>query len=111
MEGDRKLILHRPGPVLVSASGEEVTGDSIDYVVWARRIDRGGSESLQADTQIGTWQSRFEIRRVDRWKDVDASWSLTDENGRVYDIESVAEGMGAKHRWLWVYGTARTTPR
>ena len=108
MEGDRKITLLEPGPEIVDPlSGQRKPGPAIPRVAWAIRRDRGGSEGLQADTRIGEWQTRFEVR-MDGLSNLGHTWSLTDERGREYDIEAVSEVPTGRNRWWWIYAVARS---
>ncbi len=111
MEGDRKITLREPGPVTHNNYGEEIPGTPVSHTVYAIRRDRGGSEGLQADTQVGNWNTRFEIRRESRisamiqnWK----NWQIEDEYEREYDIEAVSETPIGRNRWFWIYAVARS---
>ena len=110
MEGDRRIQLLEPGPVVADGYGEEIPSDPVPYIVWARRSDRGGTEGLQSSTQVGEWDTRFEIRQeprlnlVGNWK----SWSVVDEYSREYDIETVSEApMGRRRHW-WLFCVTRS---
>ena len=109
MEGNLKIALLDPGP----PAQEDVYGSRVDtvpteHVVYAKRRDRGGGETLQADTLVGLWNTRFEIRRESRIESVDTSWSLRDERGRIYDIETINNAPGLRPSFLWVYAVSRS---
>ncbi len=109
-EGDRLITLIRPGEVTGrSPSGSEILGAATEFRIWAVRQDRGGTEGVRAETLIGSWQVRFEIRWQESIKAVSPSWQLIDEYGREHDIEAVNEAPMARRRWLWIYAVARTT--
>ena len=59
MEGDRRIQLLQPGPVGLNEYGEEIASEPVGHIVWARRLDRGGDEGLQADTRVGEWNTRI----------------------------------------------------
>lgn len=107
MEGDRRVVLLEPGPTTPDDYGQVIAGEPVRHVVWAIRRDRGGSEGLQADTQVGEWQTEFRVRR-EGIEHVSHKWSIEDEQGRAWDIESVAEIPTPRHRWLRLYCVARS---
>ncbi len=105
MEGDRRLVLHEPTPGQ-NVGGQIVPGTPIDHVVWAIRRDRGGGEGLQADTHVGEWNSRYELRG-EGLEDIDHTWTITDEKRRKLDIEAISEVPGTRGRKLWIYAVWR----
>ena len=74
MEGNRRLILYQPGPTLEDAEGEEFRAAPLEHTAWARRRDRGGSETLQSDTQVGEWQTSYRIRWLPRLAELSNEW-------------------------------------
>ena len=108
MEGDRPITLFEPNPTGEEDSyGEPIFGEPIEHLAFAIRRDRGGSEGLQADTQVGEWNTRFEVR-MEGLADIKATWALRDERGRDCDIEAIAEAPIARNRWWWLYCVARS---
>ena len=79
------------------------------HVVYAKRRERGGSETLRADTQVGLWKTRFEIRRESRIDLLDTSWALRDERGRLYDIEAINDLPGLRPSFRWIYAIGGAT--
>ena len=79
MEGNRKIELHEPGDPPV-----------IHDNIWATRQDRGGSEGVQAETQVGNWTIRWRVRQVGL-ADLDHTWNLLDERGQLHDIEALRD--------------------
>ena len=98
MEGDRRIVVHQPGTPVPDSYGQLIPGTPVDHVVWAVRRDRSGREGLVADTQVGEYDATFQVR-MDGLKGLDKTWTLTDERGRVHDIEDVAEVSVARNRW------------
>ena len=93
MEGDRRVTLREPGEPTVSHLG-----------IWAYRNDRGGGETVQAETQVGNWTIRWRVRQVGL-ADLDHTWDLVDERGQVHDIESLRD---IKRMWWDLFTVART---
>ena len=102
---DREITLLEPGPLTRDEYGQEIPGASIEHLAWATRRDRGGSEGLTADTQIGNWQTRFRVR-VDGLA-ITNDWDVRDEAGRLWDIESVNEVPSPRRRFLLLNCTSR----
>ena len=104
---DRRITLLEPGPERPRGPGEQTRrGAPLKHKRWAARLERGGGERLQAATVVGEWQSRFTVRWSRALVDIDHTWSLTDDRGRDYAIESVVE-IGRHVGW-WLYAVART---
>ena len=103
---DRRITLLEPGEAERSPRGGVRRGEPTPHQVWAARLDRGGGERLQANTVVGSWQTRFTVRWSQAIREISHTWGLRDENGRDYDIESVAE-IGRREGW-WLYAVART---
>ena len=78
MEGNRKVTLVSPDDPPVSIE------------TWAVRSDRGGSERVQAETQVGNWAIRWRVRQIGLGG-LDHTWRLTDEFGQEHDLE-IAQG-------------------
>ena len=89
MEGDRKITLLEPGAATQDSYGQVIAGDPVEHIAWAIRRDRGGSEGLQADTRVGEWNTRFDVR-MPGLEDIGHTWSLIDERGREYDIQPLS---------------------
>ena len=108
MEGDRKVVLLEPGPETKVGPGQYGDAEKIAHAAWAIRHDRGGSERLRADTRVGEWNTRFEVRKRPEIAQIEPTWELIDERGRKHDIEAVAEppGILGRTRW-WIYAVAR----
>ena len=106
MEGDRKVTLFEPTKPTKDSYGQPIEGAPIEHIAWAVRRDRGGSEGLQADTQVGEWQTVFRVRR-DGLEKIGQSWSVTDDDGTEWDIERVSEVPMPPRRWLRLYCVAR----
>ena len=92
MEGNRKITLIEPGDPPVSHSA------------WAQRVDRGGGEAVQAETQVGNWTIRWRVRQPGL-SDLDHTWDLIDERGQTHDIESLRD---LNRRFWLLYTVART---
>lgn len=103
---DRRITLLEPGPETRSPRGGVRKGEPVPHKVWASRLDRGGGERLQASAVVGSWSTRFRVRWSRAIRDISHKWDLTDENGRAYDIERVAE-IGRRVGFD-IYGVART---
>lgn len=127
------MILFQPGPPRTNEEGELIQGLPIAHTVWANRRDRGGSEAVEADTQIGSWQTSYRIRWLPSIQLLSNEWWIfeplplaspvilvggvpllvggvqlwTDRIGRIYDIEYVNEQPHPPRRWLILYCTAR----
>lgn len=108
MEGDRRITLLRPGASHRTSSGDLVQGEPIAKTYYAVKRERAGSEGTLADTSIGEWQARFEVRWQASTKDITPEWRLVTDNGREYDIESVVEAPIGRRQWIWIYAVART---
>ena len=79
MEGDRRVTLIEPGE------------PPIRHEAWATRNDRGGSESVQAETQVGSWTIRWRVRQVGL-ENLDHTWSLVDAyTNQPHDIEALRD--------------------
>ena len=103
---DRRIALLEPGEETASPRGGVRVGEPTPHRVWAARLDRGGGERLQASAVVGSWQTRFAVRWSQAIRAIDHKWGLTDESGRDYDIESVAE-IG-RREGFWLYAVARS---
>ena len=78
MEGNRPVTLVEP-------DGTSHEG------VWAVRVDRGGGESVQADTQVGNWTIRWRVRQVGL-ENLDHTWNLVDgQTSQLHDIEAIRD--------------------
>ena len=68
----------------------------------ARREDRGGPEGeIAAGVQGGDWRVWFTFREESVAVRPTEAWSVVDEYGAEYDVESVTEvNSGARARWL-----------
>ena len=81
-----------------------------DWVVYPRREDRGGKQGIFADIMSGNWQTRFDITRFAALDKLNEDWSITDVDGRDWDIESVVSGTESSGRLMWkVYCVRRKT--
>ena len=99
-EGSNRISLLRPGAVEVNAAGSQVRSEPTEFKAWALRRDRSGREFELSDTVTSDLVVQFEIRRRKSLELLDASWTVVDRLGRVYDIEAVREspfGMGRRH--------------
>ena len=110
MEGDVPVVLMEPTEATQDDLGDRVEGTPIEHEVWATRRDRGGSEQLQSDTQIGTWNTRWEVRQ-EMIEHIDHTWALRDEDGRIWDIEAVSEVPPLPRRRWWLYTVLRLRNR
>ena len=90
MEGDRLIRLLEPGNDVQDEYGQMVQGPPISHERYAIRKDRRGLEGVKADTQVGEWDTRFEIRYIGL-EALTQKWEIIDEYSREYDIESVRE--------------------
>ena len=90
MEGDRQITLREP-------NGKSHKG------IWAQRVDRGGGESVQAETQVGLWTIRWRVRQVGL-ADLDHTWDLEDERSQIHDVEAIRD---IGRRWWDLFTTAR----
>ena len=81
-----------------------------DWLVYARREDRGGKQGIFADIMSGNWQTRFDITRFTALDELNEDWLITDVYGRDWDIESVVAGTESSGRLMWkVYCVRRKT--
>ena len=79
-----------------------------DWAIYARRNDRGGREGLFADTMAGNWQTRFDTTRFAAIDGLNEDWSITDIDGREWDIEAVVASPLGGGRLIWqIYATRR----
>ena len=92
MEGDRPVTLIEPGD------------PDVRHSAWAQRVDRGGGETVQAETQVGSWTIRWRIRQVGL-ANLDHTWQLLDENSQEHDVEALRD---IKKMWWDLYTIART---
>ena len=92
MEGNRRITLIEPGEPPVS------------HRAWAARNDRGGGETVQAETQVGNWTIRWRVRQ-EGLADLDHTWNLVDERSQRHDIESLRD---VSRRFWLLYTVART---
>ena len=106
MEGTRRLTLLEPGAPTRDTYGQVIPGSPIRHTAWATRSDRGGSEGLQADTQVGQWETVFRIRQIGA--NVSHKWSVEDERGVIWDIERVGQVPFPRDRWVLLFCVART---
>ena len=88
MEGNEKLKLYRPEGMKQNAVGQQ-ENIYTEIVVYARRQDRGGRETVYSDTIGGQWQTRFEIRAAPSVMGASEDWRLEDAYGVRYNIEAV----------------------
>ena len=93
MEGDRRVTLIQPGDPPIIHSG-----------IWAVRNDRGGGETVQAETQVGNWSIRWRVRQIGL-ENLDHTWDLLDERSQVHDIESLRD---VSRRFWILFTVART---
>ena len=108
-EGTHKIILTRPRQGVQDDRGQLVIPEpsaSDIFTVYARRQDRGGRETIYADTRSGNWSTRFEIRRTPKLDRLNSDWDLADTFGRDYDIEAVDE-VGNRRTHFWIYAIRR----
>lgn len=91
MEGDRRCHLLEPDPATETTTtrGLHVPGNPIRHEVWATRYDRGGRETLTAETETGDWTSRFRCRVYDAIKGATNAWGFEDEAGVTWRIENI----------------------
>lgn len=82
---NRPIVLYEPGPETVTALGDTVKGAGIEHALYAERQDRGGHEETESDTQFGTWETRWRMRKIGI-ESVDHTWTLRDEKGKTHDI-------------------------
>ena len=106
MEGSLLVSLFEPVAPTQNNYGEPIPGPPIRHKVWAVRLDRGGGESLQADTQVGEWKTRFQVRQIGLER-MAHSWTLKDDFDRDYDIEAVSEAPGARRLHWWLFCVSR----
>ncbi len=105
---DRRIVLLEPGPETTNTrTGQRVKGKPIEHPVWAHRRDRGGSEGLQADTQVGEWKRRYEVRKPGL-KSLNHTWTVIGEDGRLFDIEAVSEVPFGRNQAWWIYCVAKS---
>ena len=107
MEGSIRLVLLEPGPETRDQYGQVFPGVPIQHIAWATRSDRGGSEGLQADTQVGQWETVFRVRQIGL-ATVSHKWSVEDERGVIWDIERVSQVPQPRDRWFLLYCVARS---
>ena len=106
MEGDRKITLLEPAELAPNEYGEVLPGEPIEHVAWAVRRDRGGGESLTADTTVGAWETSFRARRSGL-EHISQTWALKDDGGAVWDIERISEVPAPPRRWWMIYCVKR----
>ena len=73
--------------------------------MYIRRVvqrDRGGRETLVGETSAGSWTREWEIPKAGL--DLNTRWTLNDEQGRRYDIESVDDLPASPRRYWLVRG-------
>ena len=111
-EGDRKLVFISPPVGQQDAYGQPTAGVSKEYVVYARRQDRTGREGVEAETEVGEWQTVFIIRQDPRFDlTIDWSgWQIRDELGRTCGIESVMEPPYGRRRYWSIVCKAWDAP-
>jgi len=111
MEGDRLITLREPPVTEKDEYGQSVvTAQGTGHRVWASRKDLRGDETDSDQVQVRETHTQFLIRiEPGRFKPTSA-WTLEDENGTVYDIESVSEDTFRhphRPRWWRIIATAR----
>ena len=104
MEGNKEIILNEPGPVTKDDLQQNIQGLPREHRRWALRLDRGGSERVIADTSVGNWNTRFEVRKIGI-EDLNHTWWIIDEFSREYDIESIVDRFS---QWWWIFAVNRT---
>ena len=72
-----------------------------DWIVYARRTDRGGKEGVFADIMSGNWQTRFDLVRFTALDTLNEDWQITDVDGRRWNIETVNAGTQSGGRLMW----------
>ena len=110
MEGDRRITLMQPVRT-TNELGEDIIDDFVEYVVWAGRTDRRGDVGIEADTFVGEWPTRFQIRQDPRF-DLTLDWSgwqVRDELGRTCDVQAVVEPPFGRRRFWHLFCTAWTS--
>jgi len=134
VEGDRKLTLFEPGPIVTDDEGAEVRGDPVEHEVWAKKRDRGGRETLSDETEQSEHITVFRIRWLPSLAFIASNWWIHEEivfaepvpilidgqplmiDGeavvqsdyrRVWDIEDVEEVPAPRKRWLDIRCEAR----
>ena len=109
MEGDRYIKLTNP-------KGVDTNGDSkvYDYNVHARKIDRRGFQYSEGEIFYTEHTTVFRIRMVgfekhspDPNRRINNQWTVVDEDGIKYRIETISEDNKTRRRFWYVHCVAR----
>ena len=91
MEGNEKIRLVHPDLSHRNRIGELVQGiNKAEFDLWAKRHDRGGKEYEYGRTEALDFNTIFEIREMDAFKQIDETWYIEDQYGLTYDIQAVS---------------------
>lgn len=91
MEGYEKIKLTHPDLSHRNRVGEIVSGVVIgEYDVWSKRHDQRGREEVYASAEALDFNTIFEIRETNLFRNMNETWFITDDIGNVYDIQSVS---------------------
>lgn len=110
MEGTEKIVLTHPDLNHRNPLGEVVKGLKLgEWRLWAKRHDQRGREEVYSQTEALDFNTIFEIRETNAFKDIDETWFIDDQYGHRYDIVSVSRQrryMG-RYRILLLYAKRR----
>ena len=112
MEGDRRIVLFEPGPIVQNTSliGECKRQPPTPHVVYAVRNDKPSAAEgmLTLNIQGGEWQREYTIRQESLPVKPTEDWWLEDEDGTRLDIEGIAEKSSGHWARLLVITCVRT---
>ena len=89
MESTHRLTFVEPVPLERSPEGEERERETYHTVYGRLARAPAGRETEEAATLGGEWVLYYDIRREAHPKNVDESWSVINEDGQSFDIESI----------------------
>ena len=91
MEGYEKIQLTEPDLTHRNQIGE-ILNDVIknEYNVWVKRHDKSGQEDVFARSEALDFNTIFEIRETNVFRNINETWFITDMYNNKYDIQSVS---------------------
>lgn len=111
MEGFEKVKLIRPDSSHRGRQGEIVPSlVKAEYPdVWVIRRDKSGRERDYGNTITTDFNTIFELREMDAWKDINEGWEIRDLYGDEYDIQAVSRERryNGRYRILLLYAKRR----
>ena len=92
MEGNIKVTLIHPDRSHRNKGGSIPPGliKAQFNDVWVIRRDKTGVERDYGDTITTDFNTIFELREMDAWKDINESWYIIDNYKQRYNIQAVA---------------------